>query len=750
MAATVSPIGASVPRLEGPDKVTGRARYTADVTLPGTLWGKVLRSPHPHARIVRVDATAARQVPGVRAVITGQDVQGHYVGKTLRDMPVLCWDRVRFVGDRVAAVAADTPEAADAALDAIEVEYEVLPAVFNPLEAMQPDAPLLHDDVTAYDGAPKQWLAPDVHNGVTRLAWSKGDVEQGFREADLVLEHTFWVPARHEGYIEPHACLVAIDPDERIQVWISAKAPFRVRTQLAKAIGVPEERILVHTIQVGGDFGGKGDAVDAPIAYFLARAAGAPVKLVLTYAEDLTASNPSHPTAITIRSGVMRDGRIVARTARTVHASGAYAALKPNAALSTWHYVGGCYRVANASFEFLQVATNTVPGGYFRAPGAHQFTFALESHTDLIAQALGVDPAEYRRQHVIAEGEEDAVGNHMRGIKARQVLEAALQAADWGAPKRALHTGRGIALFGRQIGGGAGGAVLTAEPDGSLTLLSPTIDQGCGTHTIARQLVAAEWGVPLEQVRVVVGDTDTAPYDEGPRASRVTYTEGQAVLRACRELRARLVEHAAELLYCREAEVAYADGAFTGNGRSLPLAEVAARAGRGRPVTVTVAHDAPHVEDVSYFSAQIAEVTVDPETGQVRVDRLVTAHDVGTIINPMLHQGQIDGGVATGLGLALTEELVMEDGRITTANLGEYKLPSAADMPPLETVLVASGGGTGPYEAKAIGEFANNSPPAAIANAVADAVGVRLFELPITAERVYRALRAAHASGQGG
>jgi CO/xanthine dehydrogenase Mo-binding subunit len=254
--------------------------------------------------------------------------------------------------------------------------------------------------------------------------------------------------------------------------------------------------------------------------------------------------------------------------------------------------------------------------------------------------------------------------------------------------------------------------------------------------------VAAEWGLPLEQVRVVVGDTDTAPYDEGPRASRVTYTEGQAVLKACRELRARLVEHAAEALYCREAEVEYRDGAFACNGRTLPLAEVAARAGRGKPLTVTVAHDAPHVEDVSYFSAQIAEVSVDPETGQVRVERLVSAHDVGTIINPVLHQGQIDGGVATGIGLALTEELVMEDGRITTANLGEYKLPSVVDMPLLETILVPSSGGTGPYEAKAIGEFANNSPPAAIANAVADAVGARLFELPITAERVYRAMQA--------
>jgi CO/xanthine dehydrogenase Mo-binding subunit len=739
MAVATSPIGTSVPRLEGPTKVSGRAVYAADVALPGTLWGKVLRSPHPHARIRRIDASAAWQVPGVRAVVTGQDIPGYLIGKTVQDMPVLCWERVRFVGDRVAAVAADTADAAEAALDAIEVEYEVLPAVFDPLAAMEPDAPVLHEDISGY-GLPPQWAAPDVHNGLSRMAWGKGDVEQGFREADLVLEHTFYIPARHEGYLEPHTCLVAIDENERIQVWSAGKAPFRTRTQVARALGVPEERLLVHAVNVGGDFGGKGDAGDVPIAYFLAKQAGQPVKIVMTYAEDLSASNPSHPTLITIRSGVMRDGRLVARTARTVHACGAYGALKPNGVLSTWHYVGGCYRVPHASFEFLQVYTNTVPGGYFRAPGAHQFTFALEGHTDLLAAAVGMDPAAFRLKNLLKEGEEDAVGTSLRNNKAPQVLRAALDAVGWETRQPAPNHGRGIALFGRQIGGGAGGAIITAESDGTLTLLSPTIDQGCGTHTIMQQVVAAEMGVPLEQVRVEIGNTDTAPYDEGPRASRVTYTEGRAVMQACRDLRARLAVQAAEILYCREDEVAFRDGAYWCGDKQASLADVAARAARNRPVTVSVETDAPHAEDVVYFCAQIAEVEVDPETGQVRVERLVTAHDVGTIIHPILHQGQIDGGVATGIGLAMTEELLMDEGRITNPHLGEYKLPSVADMPPLETILVPSAGGIGPHDAKAIGEFANNSPPAAIANAVADAVGARLFELPITSERVYRAL----------
>jgi putative selenate reductase molybdopterin-binding subunit len=437
------------------------------------------------------------------------------------------------------------------------------------------------------------------------------------------------------------------------------------------------------------------------------------VKIVMSYAEELTASNPTHPTIVTIRSGVTRDGRLVARRVRGVHASGAYGALKPNASLSTWHYAGGGYRVPHTDFEFLQIYTNTVPGGYFRAPGAHQYTFALESHTDLIARELDMDPGEFRLMNMLHEEDEDAVGRRLRAVKAREVLTAALGAGDWGTPKPGPNHGRGIGVFGRQIGGGAGGACVTAETDGAFTVVSPTVDVGTGTHTIVQQIVAAEMGVPVDMVRVHAGDTDTTPFDEGPRASRVTYTEGQAVVKACAELRERLADPAARL-----------------------------------PLTVTVQHDAPQPGEVTYFCAQVAEVEVDPETGQVRVHRVVTAHDVGTIINPSTHQGQIDGGFVTGLGLATMEELITDEGRIVTSHLGDYKMPSIADVPPLETVLVPSSGGAGPYEAKAIGELANNPTPAAIANAVADAVGVRLFELPITAERVYRALHPERRSAR--
>ncbi len=705
MTTLSSPIGAPVGRIEGPDKVTGQTHYAGDVELPGMLWGAILRSPYPHAIIKSIDASAARTAPGVRAVVTGQDAPGHTMGKILRDLPVLCWDRVRYVGDRVAAVAAESKEAAEEALGLIEVEYAEIPAVFDPIEAMQAAAPLLHEDATAYPGFPMQRIATDVHNGQTRLAWQKGDIEAGFAESDLVMEHTFRVPSRHQGYLEPYASVLDIDPDGRVQVWCSAKAPFRVRIQLSQAMDIPEEQIRVNVVAVGGDFGGKGDARDLPIAYLLAQRTGQPIKIIMSYAEELTASNPTHPTVVVVKSGVKKDGTLVARKVRTVHASGAYGGMKPNAALSTWHYVGGGYRIPHSDYEFLQIYTNTTPGGYFRAPGAHQYAFALESHTDLLAAELGIDPVEFRLKNMVSPGEEDSVGRNLSAISAREVLQAAVDAAGPMPSNPVPGFGRGVAIFGRQIGGGAAGVVVTAEEDGSFTVLSPTVDVGTGTHTIEQQMVASEFDVPLHKVRVRSGDTDSTPFDEGPRASRVTYTEGTAVFKACNQIKEML-----------------ADGA------SLPL-------------TVTYEHDAFQAEDVMYFSAQVADVQVDLETGDVRVQRMVTAHDVGTVINPLGHQGQINGGFATGFGLAMTEEFITEDGRILNGHLGDYKLPNVRDLPPLETVLVPSIGGMGPYDAKAIGELANNATAAAIANAVASASSARLFELPVTAERVYRALK---------
>lgn len=742
MAKAQSVIGARVARVEGVEKVSGQALYAADVQIPGTLWGKILRSPYPHARIISIDTSKARKVEGVRAVVTGKDEPNHYMGKSIRDIPVLCWDKVRFIGDRVAAVAAETREAAEEAVGLIEVEYEEVLAVFDPLKAMEPGAPILHDDPSAYDGAPQDIMVKDIPNVVNRLTWRKGDIDQGLREADFVIEHTFRVPVRHQGYIEPQAFLVAIEEDGKVLAWSSTKGPFGTRAQLAKAIGVSPAQIRVHPVNVGGDFGGKGGAGDLPIAYFLAKQAKRPVRIVLTHTEELTVSNPDHFSVITVRTGVKRDGRLVARYVRAVHGSGAYAGMKPGRASIGGAGTAGPYRIDHSYMEALQVYTNTVPCGFWRAPGALQAMFAVESHMDLIAKKLGIDPAEFRLKNLIGEGEENALGKSWRGVKARETLKAALDAAGWKKPKPGPNYGRGVAMYERATGAGKGWIVVNAELDGTFTVFTVSGDQGTGLRTVLCQTVAAEMGVPVDQVRCRVGNTADVPYsvDIGFGGSRSTNIGGHAVIQACGELRTKLLAQARRMLQCAEGEVVYKAGRFWNRDnrrKSLTLSEVVAAA--SGPVTISVEIEVPRKGSSTSFVAQVAEVEVDPETGQVRLHRFVTAHDVGTIINPIAHQGQIDGGAMMAIGAALMEEVIDDDGKITTQNLGEYKIPSVVDIPRMKTVLVHSQGGPGPYQAKAIGEMANVSPPAAIANAVDDAIGVRLFDLPITAEKIFKA-----------
>jgi xanthine dehydrogenase molybdenum-binding subunit len=426
---------------------------------------------------------------------------------------------------------------------------------------------------------------------------------------------------------------------------------------------------------------------------------------------------------------------------RAAHASGGYGALKSNTSLATWHYAGGQYRIEHADIEFLQIYTNTVPGGYYRSPGAVATAFAVDCHTDILANELGMDPAEFRLKNFLKEGETDAVGHELHNVRFREVLQGALDAAGWKKPKKSNY-GRGIALSGRHISGGDTGVVLSADADGGFSILSPSIDQGSGTHTILRQLVADQMRIPIDQVRVVIGDTDSAPRDSGMRASRMTYVAGNAVMQACDKLRQRLLDQAARMLECNGGEVEFADGRFSlrqDPGQQVTLRRVIAQA--TERLAVTVYEDYPYPEDISYICAQVAEVEVDPDTGAVRVHRVVSAHDVGTIINPVTHQGQIDGATIMGMGQGMMEELVMDGGRVTNNNLGDYKLPSVKDIPELKTVLIKTTGGVGPLDSKPIGEFANNGPAAAIANAIADAVGVRLFELPVKAENVYDALK---------
>jgi CO/xanthine dehydrogenase Mo-binding subunit len=744
-------IGQAAGHVEGPAKVTGRARYGADVTLPGMLWGKTLRSPFPHARIVSIDLAASRALPGVHAVVTAADLPEVRIGRFLRDIPVLARDRVRFIGEKVVAVAAETPEAAEDALRLIDVEYEELPAVFDPLEAMGAEAPRLHEHPERYEHPPVPPIGGDSKfhpfaNVCSQNFFRHGDLKVGFAAAARTFEHSFFVPPVHQGYIEPHACAAAIASDGKIDIWISNKTPFIARRQLALAFGVEEDRVRVNSTSIGGDFGGKGSLMDCALCYFLARASGRPVKMVMNYTEELTAGNPRHSAQITFRTGVTGDGLITAHRAKLIFNCGAYGAFIPlHFVHGGMHAASGPYRIPHMEIEALRVYTNTVPRGHYRAPGAPQTAFAVESHMDMIARELGIDPLEFRLRNVLIDGDESPMGERWQHIRCRETLMAAAEAAAWTSPKPP-NVGRGIGMYERATGAfGTSGATLTVDADSTLTLVTGAADTGTGSFTVLGQMVAEELQAPLGEVVVLQGDTDTAEWEDGAGGSRLTHMAGQATLVAAREVKSALIELAARRLDCAPEQVAMRERRFIANdGRELDWESFLSWAAEhaALPLTRAGSYVAGHPVEVTCYSAQVAEVEVDRETGQVRLRKIVTAHDVGTIINPLTHQGQIEGGLVQGIGQAMTEHLQVRDGAVTTAHLGDYKLPTAMDIPELTTVLVESRTGPGPFAGKAIGEMSNVTPPAAIANAVCDAVGVRLMDLPVTAEKVYAGLRA--------
>jgi CO/xanthine dehydrogenase Mo-binding subunit len=744
-------IGQPLGRVEGPAKVTGEARYTADILLPGMIWGKVLRSPLPHAKIVSIDTREAEQMPGILAVLTAKDLPDLLTGRLVYDMPVLAIDRVRFIGEKVAVVAAEDPDMAEDALASIDVEYEEMPAVFDAHEAMNPEAPLLHPDYRSYAHAPEKFFSdiPNVHSHVT---WELGDIDKGFALAKQVFEHTFNTPAVHQGYIEPHASVVAIDPDGRVNVWLSNKMPVRARELLADVIELPEERIVVHLAQIGADFGGKGSLMDAPLCYHLAKRTGRPVKMVMTYTEELMAGNPRHPTSIFLRTGVTEEGQIVARQAKVVFNSGAYAAFKPVPFVNIpgAKDAAGVYGTPHIRIDAYSVYANCVPSGHFRAPGDLQVNFAVESSMDMIAEDLGLDRLEFRKQNLLKDGDWVPGGPQLEEVRVAETLAAAVKASSWNQPKSQPNRGLGLAVSHRLIGTGVANTQLTLKEDGTIQVLTPVPEVGTGAHTILQQIVAETLFLPLDQVRVETA-SEIFKTDSGSGASRVTYVGGQVVQQAAGELMKLILAAGAKGLGCAENEVVFEGGRVvrSDSDGSLSLVEVAKLGGDGKSaLRVKKLLNLSEGPPMTTFTAQVVELEVDPETGQIRLLDVVTAHDVGTIINPLGHQGQIEGGLLQGVGFGLLEELRIEDGQVSTLNLGDYKLPNIRDIPPLTTVLVEEELGPAPFHGKAIGESSITPTGAAIANAVYDAVGVRFHDLPINAEKVYWALKQ-HRGGKG-
>ena len=745
-------VGRSVSAVDGAEKVTGRARYAIDVAPPNTLWCKFLRSPYAHARVLRLDASRALDLPGVHAVLTGDEVRDLRSGNLYVDEPILAsWDRLRFIGDKVAAVAAEDEEIAEAALGLIEVTYEELPALLDPEEAAKPDAPLLHPEFNSYRGV-ETLDAPSNLYGRMEHAW--GDLDEGIRQADAVIERTFRTPRIHQAYLEPHTCAVEIDADGAAQIWMSCQMPTGRRPHLARIMGLPREQVVINPAPIGGSFGGKMDPTGVVACYFLARKAGRPVKYVMDYAEELSAMNPRHPSVIRVRVGATRDGTITAWDAEGYFATGGYAAYAPVPAFGGMLRTSMVepYRIPNVRIISNQVYTNTVPCGYFRGPGMMQSVFASESVLDDLARALGMDPYDLRSRNLLREAVEahpdrgwspvtTPGAEGYQQMRVEETLREAAEAAGYSAP-RPPHVGRGIAVHGQTDSGFDTPAAVHVHPDGRIVVNTMTYDPGVGTGTILAQIAAEELGVPIDRVSVEPWSTEAGVRDWGIGGQRGARVASRAAFEASQEAKRNLRRLAAEFFGWTEESIQFRDGRLSGEGTAgaVPLEEVAARAGEpvGGRVSIDEGDDSPYIS----FGAHIAEVEVDPETGRVRLLRYTAAHETGRVLNPMGFEGQIQGGVVQGIGHALSEELAVEDGRVLNPSLAEYKLPTGKDGPRLGIVVLESETGHGPYNVRGIGDTPIVLSSPAIANAVADACGARVDELPITAEKVYRLLQA--------
>jgi CO/xanthine dehydrogenase Mo-binding subunit len=736
-------VGKSLPRIEGYGKVTGQTKYAADLPFEGLLWAKVLRASVAHARIVRVDTTKAQSLPGVRAVLAGADVKDIYVGTRVKDQPVLAYDKVRMAGDAIAAVAADSEAIADEAIGLIDVEYEELPYVDDPVEALKPSAPIIHEDRNKYKHIPKLPEGMSAHNLQSYVQWKNGDLEAGFAKSARIFEHTFRTPLSHHGYLEPCACTVQVHSDGRVEVWASNKGPWGLREQMSEDFGVPQEKIKIHIVHVGGDFGAKASLIDVPIAYYLAKAVGGkPVKLVLDYSEEILIGGHRHPSVIALKTGVAADGTLLAIKGDIYFSGGAYGSQKANPQVTVLggRRLASMYRCPAIDVRTFCAYTNQVPCTQTRTPGSPQVVFAFESQMEIIAKDMGIDALELRRKNILHDGDANPMGEKWSHILMGEVLERIVKTSGWKKNGAKKNRGWGMALYDRGTPEGKASSALTLEADGKVNILTGVPDVGPGYYTISQQMVCEALGLPPEKVGVVFKDTDSLPFDPGTGGSKQTNTSGHAVNQSAREVREKLIALAARELGCRPEEIEQQGGKLTAPNRQSTTTEkmiALAVKENGGPIFHLTNYVPKDMPKVTGFAAQVAEVEVDPSTGQVTVLNLTTAHDTGTVLNQLTLTGQIEGGIITGLGFATMEENPLVDGKIATLSLGEAKLPCIADVPPLKTVLVESPTGPTPYGGKAIAENPNVPTAAAISNAIADACGVRLFDLPLSAEKIY-------------
>jgi len=753
-----SVIGKPFPRIDSRLQATGQARFAADFVLPRMLFGKILRSPYPHARILNIDTRRAEKLPGVKAVITGKDTPQIKYGffRSGMDRPLLPADKVRFIGDNVAAVAAIDEDIAEEALDLIKVEYEELPAVFDPEEAMKEGAPRIHDFAE--------------RNIATERHWNFGDVEKGFKESHYVREDRFATQVTVHGYIEPHACLASYDSSGKLTVWANTQVPFLLRRDLARTLDMPYHKVRVIKPHVGGGFGGKILLIGLEYcASLLSKKTGLPVKIVYSMREDLSFGNRRVPQVYHLKTGVKKDGTLVAQYAKVICDSGAFIGPGPLTAYNTGLAFMEPYRLPNFKMDLYRAYTNKVFCSPQRGHGQIQTRFAVDLQLDMIAEELGLDPMEVRAKNALQTGEVTVSGLRIISSGLPEAIEKAAEMSEWKKKRGKLrHLNRGL---GMACSGFPCGAMLTAQSDSAATVeltedgkaivLTGASDIGQGINTIAAQIVAEVLGLTIDDVTVLAADTEVTPYDPGSFSSRVTFYAGNAIKLAAEDVRNQLATVAAKRLVVSPEHLQFRDGCVSikySPERKLPFAEVVRAAqmsgpegkiiiGRGSfwprnaewPDPVTFAGNASGSWS---FSAQVAEVEVDKETGQVKVLKVSMADDCGYPLNPLLAQGQMEGSVSMGQGHAMFEDLRIEDGRVINPSFMDYRMPTALDAPrEHESYDVITNDPVGPFGAKEVGEgFINASLPC-IVNAIHDATGVWVKELPITPEKIVKALK---------
>ena len=749
-------IGTRPIRHDGVDKVTGAAMYGGDVRLPGLLYGKVLRSPHPHAKILSIDTSAALDVDGVRAVATADDLvqvvdKLSNIGETtvnVREIAKnsLASDKVLYTGHAVAAVCATSPHIAEEALELIKVEYEVLQPVVDVRKAMANDAPLLDENRTTRELGEK---TDKKSNIASHNQHAMGDLDQGFAAADVVVEREFETATIHQGYIEPHNCTVWWKKDGTVTVWVSTQGPFEIRSQVAEVLDLPVSKVKVMPCEIGGGFGGKFPTYMEPAAAIMSHKTGQPVKMLMSRTEVFQATGPAPGSYMKIKMGVKNDGTITAAHAYMAYEAGAYPGSAVGAGAAC---ILAPYNISNVTIDAYDVVVNKPKSSAYRAPGAPNAAFASESVIDELAERIGMDPMELRLKNSCHEGTRRADGTVFGKIGCIETFQAAKESEHYMSKLEGPNRGRGVAGGFWFNGGGMSSAAISVNDNGTINLNEGSVDIG-GSRASMAMIVAETLGLSADDINPSIPDTSSIGYTGGTGGSRVTYATGHACYNAAEDVKVEMCKRAARQLEVEESDVEYQDGSYvctSDSSKSLSFKEVAASQGStGGPITGKGSVNAGGAGNA--FAVHVVDVEVDPETGKVEILRFTAVQDVGKAIHPSYVEGQIQGGAVQGIGWALSEGYFYgEDGSMANPTFLDYRMPTSFDVPEIETILVEVANPASPHGIRGVGEVPLVPPMAAIANAIHNAIGCRMSELPMSPDKVVAALQDAQLSEAAG